>query len=144
MRRRAAGLEPPSQMSSEGRVGARRQRHLGERREAALVGDRLAGPEQPHDLDRLLGPRGALRPRDADGARLGLRRDAEAEGRQQPSSESASIVASSLARMTAFRAGATRTLVPSLSFVVRAAAAASATSGAGPRIVAASESQIES
>jgi hypothetical protein len=58
--------------------------------------------------------------------------------------DSASTVASSLASRTGFRAGATRTLVPSFRCCVRAAIADRAMSGAGPPRVAESESQIES
>ena len=58
--------------------------------------------------------------------------------------ESALTVASSLARSTGLRGGATSTFVPSFSFRVRAATAASVGSGAGPPSVAESESQSES
>ena len=70
--------------------GARRERHVGDRREASRVGHGLPGPERAHELDRLLRPGGALAARDAHRLGLPAQVDAEAErGQQAPAGERA-------------------------------------------------------
>ena len=131
-------------MSSEGRVGG------GERLTSAKDENRpsyVTGP-QAQSLRTISIASSVRAARSARGTPIAV--DSGSASMPSPKagsslpSERASTVASSLASSTGFRAGATRTLVPSSSRVVRAATAASVTSGAGPRSVAESDSQIES
>ena len=144
VRRRAAGLEPPSQMSNAGRVGCGES--LMSAKDVKRPSNATGSPGQSsRTISIASSVRAARSPRGtpitpASGSLSMPRPNA---GSSLPS-DRASTVASSLANRTGFRAGATRTLVPSFRCCVRAAAAERATSGAGPPDVAESESQIES